>query len=220
MKAIAEVRVPAAEAGFEATFEALPAFHFEMKQVVESERGSVTPPVWVGGASREDVEAAFESDPTVESFTLVSSEDDRWLYRVEWASQMSILTDIFLMNGGTLLDAFGYDGEWWFRLLYTDAETFAETLTDCRKRDVTVDVDRVVELADETDADGGDAGGAVDSHPAIADASADVVRVTDSDGVADALELDAGPFAEGRWESPHATLELHIGQADPQEEVG
>jgi hypothetical protein len=121
------------------------------------------------------------------------------------------------MNGGTLLDAFGYDGEWWFRLLYTDAETFADTLDDCQERDVTVDVERVVELAAEADADGA---GAIEAHPLVADAAANVVRMTDSDEVADALELDAGPFAEGRWVSPRATLELHIGQTDPREEAG
>lgn len=211
MKAIAEVRVPAAETGFDATFEAVPEFRFEMKQVVESEKGSVTPPVWVGGASQEEIEAGFESDPTVEAFTLVSSEDHRWLYRIEWSSQMSIVTDIFLMNGGVLLDAFGRGGEWWFRLLYTDAETLAETLDHCRERDVTFHVERLVELADD------DAG---ESHPAVADASADVVRATNADEVADALEFDAGPFAEGRRESPHAALEQYVGRSESREEAG
>ena len=207
MKTIAEVRVPASEAALEATFDALPGFQFEVKPVVDSREKSATPPVWVGGASREEIEDAFADDPTVEGFELVSAEDDRWLYYVEWASHMNILTDILLTGGGTLLDAFGRDGAWWLRLLYDDPDSLGETLDNCRRRGVTFEIESLVKL---TDAANGDASAAAESGVDGAD-DADVTVTADLDDAASVLSRGADALSGDRTEATRSALRSHVG---------
>ena len=203
---IAEVRIPASEAAFGSTFDALPAFQFEVEPVVESDERAVTPPVWVGGAPREEIEAAFADDPTVEAAEPVSAEDDQWLYRIEWASRVNVLTDILLVGGGTLLDAFGVDGEWWFRLLHADAESLRETLDNCRARDVTFEVERVIELAvDGADADTGAGATVVDGAD-----GADVAVVADLDDATRALTRKSDRLLDDRTEATGSHLDTHV----------
>lgn len=208
MKTIAEVRVPASEAALEATFDAVPGFQFEVEPVVDPGVGAVTPPVWVGGASREEIESAFADDPTVEGAELVSAEDDRWLYRIEWAAHMGILTDILLAGGGTLLDAFGRDGDWWLRILYADGGSLSGTLDHCRERDVDVEIERLVKIAaDEEAVD--DAGGAAVAVAGATDA--DVTVTADLDDAANALADGADALSGDRANATRSALRSHVG---------
>ena len=204
METIAEVRVPASEAAFESTFDALPEFRFEVEPVVESREGSATPPVWVGGASREEIEDAFADDSTVEGVELVSAEDDRWLYHVDWASHMNILTDIFLVGGGTLLDAFGRDGNWWLRLLYADVESLGETLDNCRERGVAFEIVRLVKIAD-----GGESAAAEPAVDGVA--GAEVTVTADLDDAASALARESDSLSGDRTEAARSALRSHVG---------
>ena len=205
MYVIAEVRIPASEAALESTFDALPEFRFEVEPVVETHEGAATPPVWVEGASREEIQSAFADDPTVEAVELVSDEGDRWLYWVEWASHVNILTDVLLAGGGTLLDALGVDGDWRFHLLHEDAESLRETLDNCRARDVTVDVERVVELAADG-ADGADAGAAaVDETDDV-----DIAVAADFGDATRALSRGEDRLSGDRSETTRSRLEVNV----------
>lgn len=211
MKTIAEVRVPASEAAFEATFDAVPGFQFEVEPVVDPGEGAVTPPVWVGGAPREDIESAFADDPTVEEAELMSAADDRWLYRMEWAAHVGILTDILLAGGGTLLDAFGRDGDWWLRILYADGESLSETLDHCRERDVDVEVERLVKIAADEEAvdDAGAADGEAAGVPGAADA--DVTVTADLDDAANTLADRADALTGDHADATRSALRSHVG---------
>ena len=201
-----ERRIPASEVAFESTFDALPEFRFEVEPVVESDEEAVTPPVWVGGAPREAMESAFADDPTVEAAELVSAANGRWLYRIEWASHMSILIDILLVGGGTLLDAFGVNGDWRFRLLHADAQSLRETLDNCRARDVTFDVEQVIELAvDGADAETGAGETLVDGAD-----GADVAVASDLDDATRVLTRESDRLSGDRTESTRSILESHV----------
>lgn len=211
MKTIAEVRVPASEAAFEVTFDALPGFQFEMAPVVDSGEGSVAPTVWVGGASREEIEGAFADDPTVEGVELVSAEDDRWLYHVEWASRMNVLTDVLLVGGGTLLDAFGRDGDWWLRLLYADPGALGETFETCRERGVEFEVERLVKIAADADGDGDADDASAETMSAVEGAAdAEVTVAVDFDDAADALAGGADALSGDRTDATRSALRSHV----------
>lgn len=220
MQLIAEIRVPASEAAFEATFDALDDFRFEVEPVVESGENPVTPHVWVRGAPREEIAATLADDPTVEGVELLSDADDRWLYRIEWASQMEILTGLLLVCGGTLLDAFGRDGDWWLRLLYPDAEALDEALESCRERDVEFDVERLVGLADDADdADDTDESATADAEPPVdAAPDADVTVTTDLDDAVSALARTSDTLWDDRTEATRSALRSRVGGT--REETG
>jgi hypothetical protein len=49
------------------------------------------PYVWVSGADRDEIENALRADPTVEDIELISEQDHRWLYQMNWVRQIRSL---------------------------------------------------------------------------------------------------------------------------------
>ncbi|WP_254546560.1 helix-turn-helix domain-containing protein [Halomarina pelagica] len=148
---IATFRIPAGDLALERTFEAISDFRFEMAQVVAAEPGAAMSFVRVWGPSREEVEAAFDLDPSVETFTAVSQRGESWLYEVEWGSvRLCVLREILFEGDAMILSIKGRNRKWVVQLLVLDRSTLSRIVDNAWEHDFSIDVTRITELDAES----------------------------------------------------------------------
>ncbi|MFP9191818.1 helix-turn-helix domain-containing protein [Natronosalvus vescus] len=141
MSTIAEFQIPASDMAMSSTLEAAPEATLEL----ESSVSKTLPSLWVSGATCETIERAFAGDPTVESFELVASSDDRLLYDVD-CERAQRRYDELLTSGGSLLEGRGVDGWWQFKMRFRSREDLVDTHERLEEQGVTVDLIRVTDV--------------------------------------------------------------------------
>ncbi|MFC7157362.1 helix-turn-helix domain-containing protein [Halomarina halobia] len=148
---VATFRIPAGDLALERTFETIPDLRFEMAQVVAAEQGTTMSFVRVWGPSREDVEAAFELDPSVAGYTVVSQRGDSWLYELDWESvRLCVLREILFEGDAMILSVKGRNGSWVVQVMVLDRNTLSRIVDNAWKHDFSIDVVRITELDSES----------------------------------------------------------------------
>ncbi|ESP87334.1 helix-turn-helix domain-containing protein [Candidatus Halobonum tyrrellensis] len=149
MSLVAVVRLPAEEFALSRTLTALPDAEFECERVVETGDGVVMPLLWARGADREELESAFDDDPTVDNWELLVDLDGRWLYQMDWIDDVQMLFYMLTNTGGTVLDMHGVSDEWMLRILFPDDGDLGDTRQFCDQRNLTFDVVTTREMEGE-----------------------------------------------------------------------
>lgn len=145
------VRIPACDLAFEHAFEVVPNLRFEMIQSVAADRAVSMTYVRVWGAPREEIEAAFDSDPSVDNFEAVSQRAESWLYEIAWDStRLFVLREIIFQRDGQIISACGQDDEWVLRLLVLDRDDISKVVDDTTSHDFSVDVARITKMDSQT----------------------------------------------------------------------
>ena len=150
MATLVEGTVPAEELALNHSMERLSAAEVECERVVRSGEDAVMPLLWVRYADRDDVELAFDDDPTVSSANCLSNAGDELLYRMEWAEHVQMLLRMLTSSEATVLDAYGRGGRWELRMLYPEREGFSETHRFCEEHGLSLDIVSIREVADES----------------------------------------------------------------------
>ncbi|ELZ20371.1 helix-turn-helix domain-containing protein [Natrinema limicola] len=133
MTTVVELEIPAARLGFARTFDRVSTFEFQVGGMI----GGSAPLVWTNGPDHETVKHALEDDPSVEVVasvadddersatdeSAVTSQNDRWLFRLEFGDGVKLFEQIVTENDGALLTARGADGRWVVKLLFHDRES-------------------------------------------------------------------------------------------------
>ena len=140
MSLVAIARIPAEEFALSRTLNVLSGAEFECERVVETGDGVVMPLLWTRGAEREELETAFDDDPTVDNWELFVDLDDRWLYRMDWIDHVQILFYMLTNTGATVLDMHGVGDEWMLRILFPEGDHLDDTREFCYDHDLTFDV--------------------------------------------------------------------------------
>ena len=141
MSTVAEFRLPAANTILPEVFDRLSDVHVEL----ESSVSHSLPCVWVRGASRSEVERAFETDPTIDSFELLVQTDDRMLYDLE-SETIRRLFDHLLAHGGSLLEVRGTNDWWNVRMRFRNREQLTATHDRLQTQEIDVDLTRVTDV--------------------------------------------------------------------------
>jgi hypothetical protein len=144
--------VPTSDFALAHTLESLPELVFEVERTITSGSEAVMPLLWVWGPSREQVERTLEDDSSVEDVELIKDAGEKWLFRITWASRVTLLIEMLTPSEATILDAVGRDGQWHLRLLYPERELLAETHAFCEDHGLAFEVSTIGEF------DGGPAG--------------------------------------------------------------
>lgn len=149
------VRIPACDLALEHAFEVVPNLRFEMIQSVAADRAVSMSYVRVWGAPREEIEAAFDADGSVDDFEAVSQRAESWLYEVEWDSpRLFVLREIIFQRDGQIISACGQDDEWVLRLLVLDRDDISKVVDDTTNHDFSVDVARITKMDSQTPSPG------------------------------------------------------------------
>ncbi len=143
MSTIAEFRLPASETTLAMVFEQLPEATVELESAVCRTR----PCLWLSNADPTAASTAFEADPTVEAHDLIVEASDRVLYDVTFTEETATLCDRLLVDGGSLLEAWGTDGWWQVRVRYSDRDMLCTVHDRLVDNGITVDLRRVTDVS-------------------------------------------------------------------------
>jgi hypothetical protein len=146
---VVELAIPASEFVLADTLEAVPDAEVACERVVESGYESVLPLVWMQGVEREAVEAALANDPSVESASLVTGADDRWLYQMQWDRPIEFLAGLVTDPRATIVDLGGPDPRWSLSLLYESRAALSASLDAHRTPDLSFELASIRHLDGE-----------------------------------------------------------------------
>ncbi|OLZ41198.1 bacterio-opsin activator [Natrinema saccharevitans] len=145
MTSIADIEIPADGTGTGQLFEAVPSLTCEMERVIASSGHGL----WLAGPSQSEIEAALEEADAIGRYSLISSDEDRWLYDIEFEPDTVDPFEIVLEEGGTVLSASAADGTWLLSIRVVDRESVS-SLYDRLDDDVTPTIVRLFDLAEES----------------------------------------------------------------------
>lgn len=149
MATIADLRVPADEFALARTLREAPDVGLQVERVAAHDDGSVLPLVWVTTDAFDELEAAFEDDPTVNDVSLLADLDGERLYRMEWIDRVDIVVHALVEEEGTILNAHAEEGEWHLRIMFPDREALSRTYEFCKESELRVEVEAIYELDEE-----------------------------------------------------------------------
>ncbi|MFC6766766.1 helix-turn-helix domain-containing protein [Natrinema soli] len=143
MATIAEFRVPTSDTALGATFEEVPSLVCEMEPVVATDNLGV----WFSGSGLSKIYPALSEDRTVMTYSIIRSNENRWLCSIEFSDEISELFSLVLDEGGTLLTATATNGEWTSRLRFPAHENVSRAYERLAERDIQVEVTRLQPLS-------------------------------------------------------------------------
>lgn len=128
MATIAELQVPAADVALGTAFDDLPSLRCRVEQSI----GRGVPDLWLNGPSRSDVESALESDPSVESYSLIIDGDDESLYDIRFSDDVAALATTVFDHGGRIIAASATRGTWSLDVRFPPETTSVPATTNWR----------------------------------------------------------------------------------------
>ncbi len=146
MTSIADVELPVAGTGMGDLFEAVPGLTCEMERVIASSGHGL----WLAGASREEVERALATTDAIESHSLITSDEDRWLYDIAFEPATVDPFELVLAEGGTVLSASASNGTWLLTIRVVDRESVSSFYDRLVEQDVSPTIVRLYDLAEES----------------------------------------------------------------------
>ena len=149
MATIAEFEIPAAEFALYETMTTCPDATFEVERVVATNPEQVTPYVWVQAEDFDELERAFETDPTVATATRLSETDTDWSYHMEWTGAINLIVHLVTEQDGTITHADGREDAWQLRVLFPDNEALSEVHDYATENGFSLDVRAVYRMDDE-----------------------------------------------------------------------
>lgn len=148
MSTIVEASVPAAQFALEETVRRVPDAAFEAVRVVVDGTESVMPLVWASGADGAAITAALEDDDSTDAVRVLTRLHKATLYRLEWTTRVRIVTDLLVVERGTIVSARAHDGSWTFRILFPERDAIAAIVESCDRYDVALRIDRIYPMTE------------------------------------------------------------------------
>ncbi|EMA42750.1 helix-turn-helix domain-containing protein [Halococcus saccharolyticus] len=146
MSTIANIEIPADEFALHDTLVAVSDLELDVERVVAHDDERVMPFIWVSSDHMDDVERAFENDASIENLELLSDLGEERLYRMDWTTEIEVVVQILVEADATVLDAFGTDGRWEFRILFPEREALSMTHEFCEENGLTIDIQNIYEM--------------------------------------------------------------------------
>ncbi len=146
MTSIADIEIPADGTGTGQLFEAVPSLTCEMERVIASSGHGL----WLAGPSRSEIEAALDEADAIGTYSQISSDEDRWLYDIEFEPDTVDPFEIVLEEGGTVLSASASDGTWLLSIRVVDRESVSSLYDRLDDNGVTPTIVRLFDLAEES----------------------------------------------------------------------
>lgn len=136
MATIAEFWVPASETALGATFEEVPSLVCKIEQVIAADDFRM----WLSGADLSTIDSALEADSTVTTHSVLRSDDDSWLYNIEFSAEIADIIVVVVEEGGTVLAATATNGKWTIQLRFPTREDASQVYEQLTARDIQVNI--------------------------------------------------------------------------------
>lgn len=146
MTSIADIEFSADGTGLGELFEAVPSLTCEMESVIASSGHGL----WLSGPSQDEIEDALTNASTIGDYSLINSDDGRWLYDIEFEPDTVDVFETVLEEGGTVLSASASNGTWLLSIRVVDRENVSSLYDRLVENDVTPTIVRLFDLAEES----------------------------------------------------------------------
>ncbi|ELY38480.1 helix-turn-helix domain-containing protein [Natronorubrum tibetense] len=146
MTSIADIEIPAEGTGAGELFEAVPSLTCEMERVIASSGHGL----WLSGPSQDAVEEALDDATAIGGHALINSDEDRWLYDIEFEPDTADVFDLVIEERGTILSASASNGTWLLSIRFTDRESVSSLYDRLDEEDVAPTIVRLFDLAEES----------------------------------------------------------------------
>lgn len=144
---IAELEIPPDQVAFSDTLSQFEEISFDIQEII-AHGDMVSPFVWVSGVNINQLEAAFNTDPSVGSYRqLTEQSDGSVLYEIEWSQNIDVMRHL-IDEAGAVLHATGETDRWFFRLLFPTHEALSQAYKQCQQNGLNVDIIRVSQAED------------------------------------------------------------------------
>lgn len=121
----------------------------ELERIVPTSN-TLIPFFWVrGDHDHEALQQGVTESGYVTQLEVVTQIGDQTLYQVEWTGEYADLINAITDSGGVILEASGAT-RWRFRLRFSDHEQVAYFYNFCMEHQLSIHVDRVVTLTEES----------------------------------------------------------------------
>lgn len=141
MTTICPLSVPAQEFGLGETLHDISDARVACESVVASRSPESQSLIRARAPDRQSLETAFTADPSVAEWTRVTDGAPSWLYRIEWATRVSLVHQMLTGEGAMILSAFGSGREWTLRVLCPSREACSQTHTVCKEHNLSLTID-------------------------------------------------------------------------------
>ena len=146
MTSIADIEIPAEGTGAGELFEAVPSLTCEMERVIASSGHGL----WLSGPSQDAVEEALDDATAIGGYALINSDEDRWLYDIEFEPDTVDVFDLVIEEHGTVLSASASSGTWLLSIRFTDRESVSSLYDRLDEEGVAPTIVRLFDLAEES----------------------------------------------------------------------
>ncbi|WP_336365030.1 bacterio-opsin activator domain-containing protein [Halalkalicoccus salilacus] len=146
MALIVEFTVPTSKFALFNTLTAIPDATFELGRVITATPESITVYVWARAPDFDALEAAFDDDPSVSSFTVSSETADEHSYRMTWNEPIDLLIHIMTEQEGTIIHAASNTNSWSLRVSFPKRNALAQAqeLKDlAQQNEFSLDIRRI-----------------------------------------------------------------------------
>lgn len=147
METVVNATIPTDQFVLEETIERVPDVELEFVRFAVHSSANTTPFLWAATGRPDRLQGALANDPSTERVNLLSREDGRDLYSVDWTGDAARLIDRFAEADGSVLDVRGTSERWTFQFLFPDRATASETFQAWCDDDIGPSLVRVGSLA-------------------------------------------------------------------------
>ncbi len=213
MTTICDLSVPAEEFGLAETLQTLSDAQVACEPIAASNPTESMPLIRAHAPARQQLETAFTSDASVAAWTCVLDGDSGGLYRMEWATRVSLVHRLLAGERAMVLSATGSGREWSLRVLYPSREICSEIHTVCDEHNLGLTVDAIRDVDGEQSTHHGltDA-----QHTALVQAHYmgyfAVPRKVNLVSVAESLDVSHQAASERLRRAHHTLIETTLGQ--------
>ena len=127
MALIVEFTVPASKFALFHTLTTVPDTTLELGRVISTSQEGITVYVWARIPDFDALEATFDDDPSLTSFTVSSKTADERSYRMTWNEPIDLLIHIMTKQQGTIIHAASQHNSWTLRVSFPERDALAQT---------------------------------------------------------------------------------------------
>ncbi|ELZ00794.1 helix-turn-helix domain-containing protein [Natrialba asiatica] len=146
MTSIADIEFSADGTGLGDLFEAVPSLTCEMESVIASHGHGL----WLSGPSQEMIDDALATSSAIDEYSLINSDDDRWLYDIEFKPGTVNVFELVIEEGGTVLSASASNGTWLLSIRVLERDHVSSLYDRLTEDDVSPTIVRLFDLESES----------------------------------------------------------------------
>lgn len=147
MSTIVEATLSADQFALYETLRKRPSTEFETVRVVIDGTDRVMPFLWATAETLDGLPAVIADDPSTRNVDVLTALDEEYLFRMEWVERIRMICHVIVEENGTILDAYGKNDAWTFRILFPEHDSVSSTHDFCEAYDLDIEFERIYDLS-------------------------------------------------------------------------